>query len=90
MNSRYQFTLAELFLLLTIAQVWGVASYLIGSSHGLGGAARGIPLTLFIFSGIAATAYRLVHDRRFGWAIAGIAAPIIAVTTLIVVALLFA
>lgn len=67
---------------MAVVPFWRVVAGQIGASP------VGVLPTLIVLAGVAAALYRLVRTHRFGWAIAGFAAPALAASALLLVAAL--
>ncbi|HWB12476.1 MAG TPA: hypothetical protein VG826_24840 [Pirellulales bacterium] len=82
----FQFGIADILVAMAILLLWLVLATRIGTGPGWAGTS-GPPFTLAVFGGISAALYRLVGCYRRGWAIAMLAAPLLAATVLLLVAL---
>lgn len=85
MPKRFQFRLSTLMLLMAIVPIWLASGAIISTNYAFG-TANGVLACLGAFAGTSAALYRLVGRCRYGWAIAAIAAPLLAVGILSLVA----
>jgi hypothetical protein len=81
----FQFSLSTLLLLMAIVPLWVVCAFI---ANPLKFRVEGVFFALCVSAGIAWALYRLVEGHRYAWAIATVAAPVLAVGVLLLVAVM--